>query len=364
MTWAGSDIKAKELPLPDADAQVAPASVSGMVPAPAMQLYLLNADGWEQFVCEWGTLFRDDAHLVARIGGANDRGVDVAIFQDDTFFDGQWECCQCKYYAEPLSVGDARVEVAKLIWHIYSGRLTTPFAYTFFAPKDCSATLRRLLLSPEEFRAEVINKWTPAFAKQIAKSAPELDADLEHFVKDFDFSIFRYKPVEALLAEHARTPYHATRFFAVDPPRSDPTPPSDQVQPHETVYLSRLTEAYADYRGCDLASFDLDLDQELKRHHHRQRIAFFTADSLKRFARDNHPDGTYEKVEQEVLDRVSDTVTFGSHPHGLARLTSALDQASGMSFPASILGRKIVENDKRGMCHHLANDMKLRWIKP
>ena len=366
MIWDGADIEKKELPAPLADTQSAPSSIVdgyGPGPTPRQQLYVISPAEWEQFICEWGTLHKAKAHLVARIGGANDRGVDVAIFYDSNLFDGNWECCQCKFYSNPLTSGDARLEIAKLLWNIQRGKLSAPSRYTFFAPKDCGEPLRRLLLNPDLLKDDVIGKWTKGLANQISSSAkPTLEGDLLDFVKSFDFSIFQYKPTEQLLVEHAKTVYNASRFYAVSPRRpSPPLPPVEDTE-KEAVYLGKLKAAYAEHKDIDVNSFDVSSDPDLLEHRDRQRQAFFCAEALDKFARDNHPPETYDQVQNEVFAGVVDIAKFASHANGFSRLNAVLSGAGNMQFPSSLLAKVIKEQDKRGICHKLANDNRLDWV--
>ncbi|MGJ8687755.1 MAG: hypothetical protein ACSHWQ_09770, partial [Spongiibacteraceae bacterium] len=83
---------AKEATLNSATAQ------SGKLLSPDQHLLLVTADDWEDFIKEWAQFQKTKYHLVDRLGGANDYGIDVAGFVTDKGFDGEWDNYQCKYY--------------------------------------------------------------------------------------------------------------------------------------------------------------------------------------------------------------------------------------------------------------------------
>ena len=84
------------------------------------------------------------------MSGAGDMGVDVAGFAGKASFQGVWDNYQCKHYDDPLTQLTAIREIGKCLWHAYDGAFVLPRLYYFMAPKDCGATLKRLLLEPEK----------------------------------------------------------------------------------------------------------------------------------------------------------------------------------------------------------------------
>lgn len=132
----------------DGTSPTSQAVLNGRRITPIQHLLLISPDEWEIFLVEWAQYQKKRYHLVVRLGGANDHGVDVACFMTKRGFRGQWDNYQCKYYKdEPLAPSTAIPEVGKILWHIFNKNITTPENYYFFAPKDCGPSLKKLLLN-------------------------------------------------------------------------------------------------------------------------------------------------------------------------------------------------------------------------
>ena len=78
--------------------------------------------------------------------------------------------------------------------------------------------------------------------------------------------------------------------------------------------------------------------------------------------RNNVPPGTFEDLQGEIYDGVVD-IEAAVHADGFARL-NAVTHAAVLLHPASnglISVTKV--RDKKGICHQLANEDRLRWVK-
>ena len=81
---------------------------SGKVFPPAQHILLFDAGDWEIFIREWAQFQKTKYQLVTQLGGAYDRGVDVACFLSNQGFLGDWDNYQCKYYkGDALTPGTA-----------------------------------------------------------------------------------------------------------------------------------------------------------------------------------------------------------------------------------------------------------------
>jgi hypothetical protein len=79
-------------------------------------------------------------------------------------------------------------------------------------------------------------------------------------------------------------------------------------------------------------------------------------------ARDAVPDGTFDALQGDVYDGVIDVVE-SSHPSGLDRLSAVLIHATALSLGPHALVSITKPDDVKGICHQLANDSRLSWIK-
>jgi hypothetical protein len=97
-------------------------------------------------------------------------------------------------------------------------------------------------------------------------------------------------------------------------------------------------------------------------HLARQREAFYSAESLRMFARDSVPEGTYEAIESEIYNAVVE-VEERDFDNGYDRLGSVLTAARAVQLGGNILAPAVTGPDRQGLCHQLANDDRLTWCK-
>jgi hypothetical protein len=97
-------------------------------------------------------------------------------------------------------------------------------------------------------------------------------------------------------------------------------------------------------------------------HYHRQREYFYHAESLRNFARDTVPSGTFESLQDEVHAGVVD-ISEAVHLDGLACLNAVTQAAQELQLTENGLISVVKIQDRRGICHQLANVDRLRWKK-
>lgn len=105
----------------------------------------------------------------------------------------------------------------------------------------------------------------------------------------------------------------------------------------------------------------LDAYAPIKRDFLRQRERFYHAESLRNFARDTVPQGTFAALQDEVCHGVID-ICEGHHPDGFERMRATLTQAAALSITANSLSSVTKKQDCQGICHQLANDDRLTWM--
>ncbi len=338
--------------------------LQGKIIPPAQHLLLISSDDWETFLLEWAHFQKEKYYLVIQLGGANDYGIDVACFYTDKGFEGEWDNFQCKYYkGSPLTPAIAIPEIGKILWHIFSQTITTPKKYYFFAPQDCGPSLKKLLLNAKNLKKAVLDGWGNYCAKSItSKMTINLENDFLKFFEQFDFSIFQYKPVAEVLEDHRKTPYYAARFGGGLKDRPPEDTPPEKISEVEVRYVEQLNEAYADHKNIDTKNLDIDDHPELKKHFQRQREYFYSAESLRSFARDSVPHGTFEELQEDMLDGVIDAAE-NDYMDGFERVKNVMRESRGTSLDANGLFQAIRVKDRYGVCHQLANADKLIWVK-
>lgn len=339
--------------------------VHGPVIPPQQQLLLYSPDQWEDFVQEWAHYCLKNLYVqVQRFTGAGDRGIDIAGFADAQKLQGVWDNYQCKHYDHSLRPTDVWVEFGKVVWYSFNGDYRAPRRYFFVAPKGASTSLNALLADAAKLRTGLIEKWDKYVRGEItnAQDIP-LEGKLLAYVNRFDFSIFDVKTALQLAEDHRATPVHTARFGGGLKPRPEASKPPEDIATEESRYVTQLLGAYAEHTGKPVPDpAALSSLPTLKGHFHRQREAFYHAESLRVFARDSVPAGTFESLQGDIYDGVVDTHD-ASHPDGYARVCAVTKAARDLQITANPLISCTKPKDRDGICHQLANEDRLQWAK-
>lgn len=360
----GEASKAKEFTAPAQPPANAAKIKFGKVIPPQQQILIYSPDEWEAFIQEWATGKTAGYAKVVRLAGATDMGIDVAGLAEASAFFGVWDNFQCKHYDSPLTPKDALPEIGKMLWHSFQKEFLPPRTYRFMAPRGCGISLQKLLLAPSLLKQKLFEKWDDWCAGKITSTQTiKMEGDFRSYCNQYDFSSFTYKNPLEIVDEHRLTPYFAARFGGglSERPAAHPPPPAPATD--ESRYLHHLFEAYGEKKKATLAKVD-DLGPwpELVNHYHRQRESFYHAESLRNFARDTVPPGTFESLQDEVHAGVVD-VSEAAHEDGLACLTAVTQAATMLPLTENGLISVVKVQDRRGICHQLANVDRLLWKK-
>jgi hypothetical protein len=187
-----------------------------------------------------------------------------------------------------------------------------------------------------------------------------LEDNLLDWIEAFDFSIFSTKSVVDLIAGHAKTRFYSIRFGGGLPPRPQVTLPPQEHEVVESRYIQQIFNAYSDSLG-EAVNHVSELSSQLSPDFLRQRERFYHAESLRNFARDTVPDGTFESLQDEIFHGVID-ICDSSHENGLARMKATVTQAANIATASNPLKSVVKVQDKQGICHQLANEDRLLWV--
>lgn len=333
-------------------------SLAGPPVTPQQRVYFYDAGEWEQFIREWATGLGGSYVQIKRLGGPNDRGVDVAGFKTDRGFEGSWDCFQGKHYAGALKWSDVFPEMLKVFVSAVGGHYVLPDRYSFLAPQGCGQTLNKLLSKPTDLRAK--------FLESLA-STDGLDEDVRGKVKALaeatDFELFRSVELLDALETHRGTPYHAARFGTAVPSRPGRDSPPHEIAESETRYVAQLIDVYAEKEPTEtFAAETVSSHSKFGNHFQRQRESFYSAEALRLYARDSVPPGTFEALQTDVHSGVVE-VAEASHQSGMDRLTSVLTTSGQLDLSAHALISVSSIDDRKGICHQLANEDRLTWVK-
>ncbi len=337
---------------------------TGPVIPPQTRLLTYSAQEWEGFVEEWAHYCLKKLYKnVRRFTGAGDRGIDVAGFVDGQFLKGVWDNYQCKHYDNALAPTDVWAEIGKIVWHSFQGDYTAPRRYYFVAPKGTGTKLTKLLSDTTELREGLIENWEKYVKKGVTGTQQvELDDALRAFVDKFDFSIFEARTGLQLVEDHKATPVHVARFGGGLRARPAAGKPPAAVAPGESRYVTQLLGAYSEHTGTAVSDSSAISPRKLNDHFVRQREAFYAAESLRVFARDSVPPGTFESLQDNIYDSVIDTHD-GTHADGYHKVCAVTKAAQEVQITANALITCTDSKDRHGICHQLVNDERMWWKK-
>lgn len=361
MTIHWKDIQAPAHP---ASAVTAALVSTGPVIPPQQRLLTYSPDDWEDFVQEWAHYCLRTSYLqVQRFTGAGDMGVDVAGFTDDLRLLGIWDNYQCKHYDHALAPSEVWAELGKVIWYSFQGEYKVPRRYYFVSPWGVGTKLGRLLANAVKLRDELIANWDKHVKDGITSTQTVLlEGSLRTYVHAFDFSIFGVKTALELVDDHRLTPVHAARFGGGLKPRPAATKPPTELASAESRYVSQLLKAYQEHTGATVPDPSALPAGKLKEHFRRQREAFYEAESLRVFARDSVPPGTFEALQSEIYEGVIDTHD-DDHADGYQKVCAVTKAARDMQITSNALITCTKSKDRDGICHQLVNDERLTWTK-
>lgn len=335
-------------------------SVDGPPVTPEGRIQLYSSDQWEEFIREYVLGLERDYFQVKRFGGAGDKGADIAALRTKNGLDGAWDCYQGKHYSKSLSYSNAAPEVLKVFTSVLQKAYAMPDSYNFLAPRGASTQLNQLLSSPVKLKEKFLADLDKG--ESWARIDSSLAAKVRHLAAATDFSMFRSVELADALVVHHRTPYYAYRFATALKSRPVSSSPPQQVMEHESQYVAKLVNVYCERWPSEVIdATSASTHARTSVHFRRQRVTFFKAEALRLYARDAVPPGTFEKLTDDVFSGVVD-VAESDHQDGFARLRMVLAQAGTLDLSAHRLITVAEIDDRKGICHHLANDGKLDWV--
>ena len=331
---------------------------------PIERMRLFSDDQFESFVAEWAvSCIKPTCKEVYNFGGAGDKGRDVIA----EFPDGSTIYFQCKKYDHSLIPSEMYVEIGKLCYYTYTEEITIPKSYYFVAPHDAGPKFSTLLKNPNKIRDSLIDGWDKNCCKKISDSFEvKLDGAFLEYVKAFDFSILSVRSIHKIIDDYSKTQYFYFRFGGPTPPsRPASGKPPNKIMETENNYVKKAIRAIAISRSIQIADDILESSDTVKQFISKQRELFYSAEFLRRYVQDIFVDGDvpFDDLKKEIFSAVEDIVLC-DYPCPEDRMRKTLSAAVGANTSANILDYQLhmVKNDdRRGVCHHLANDDVIYW---
>lgn len=210
---------------------------------PEQRIVLMDDVAWEAFItdcCE--QLLQENKYVqVKTLGGAGDKGRDVACY---TVFPPKvdtWDLFQAKAYKDPLSFSNMLADFARFLFYVFNGDYPVPSNYYICGSRDVGTALHDLLGRPDNLRKRILSDWK-AKNGNFSSFKQSLTPALESFITTFDFKIIKEMKVSELLTIHSRNAKHWEVFELlppVVPQLSVPETPATEEQ----VYVTEILKA-------------------------------------------------------------------------------------------------------------------------
>lgn len=333
---------------------------------PQLRLKTMGEDEFERVVGEWACscLKKENKYSnVALLGGSGDSGRDLVAYIDDNM--KEFDIYQCKRYEKPLSPSVYMIEFGKICYYTYIGEYAIPNKYYIVASNGIGQSLRKLIEHPKQINIELIKVWNEKCGKkrQITANGIKMTDDLRKYIEEFDFSIVSDISPITLIDDFSKSPWYKYHFGGGIKKRPASEKPSEKLNNSEKTmpYVKQLLNVYSKEAGQVYETHEeLKNNKKLYRHFMRQREGFFSAQSLKRFARD-------ELLNEDSYDSLKEQIEFGildvyenEYSSELERVKETTKQANSLSISCEEI-KDITIQDKTGMCHELVNDDRIVW---
>ncbi|MGD0978046.1 MAG: ABC-three component system protein [Candidatus Bathyarchaeia archaeon] len=314
---------------------------------------------------EWQSASLQSKYVkVEKLGGPGDKGRDVICTDNnnDSFV------YQCKHYDRKLSKHDVLLEIGKCCYHCSKGDYPTPKKYYFVSPQGVSPQARDLLAGSKGLREELKANWEKICQFKISSSGVELKGNLLAFIDQLDFSVFSYISPLEFLEDFKKTAYYTKWFGKLFRPRKLITAAPDEIQENEMTYIGKILEAYGEFLGRNIedAKNLKATDPKLWLDFNRQRLYFYSAEYLAAFSRETYAPELqcFEQLKDEFYYGIIDEIQEDAK-NGFERLKKVLKRAESLiTSPNNPLSSEVNIKDRKGICHHLANEREdIRWKK-
>ena len=330
---------------------------------PQDRVKIMDPGKYEEMTEVWLSDCKKDIYeKVLKNAGANDGGRDIVCFYNN---ETSMDIYQCKHYESQISYSIIAQELLKVCYHVFKGNYISPQKYYIVSPKGCSNIFRTSFLEGNNY-TEFNNALFKTMSTNNYKFCNEYIKQLkgfEKFITDFDFSIVEEITPQKFIDEFSVSKYAhyylGTSFVKFN--REDAIVPS-VIENRENIYVQELCKVYSELDNVKYVRPN-EIDDRYLEHFQIQRTYFYSIEAYRNMIRDNLPSfkPIYD-IEELIHKGISDIVT-DPFRNGYKKLSDSLERSVTMNLDSYPLRTILTPHDKKGMCHRLVNEGKIKWIK-
>jgi hypothetical protein len=337
---------------------------SSLVLDPIKMLRCFDDDKFEAMVRDWQSTYIGQKYIrVEKLGGATDEGRDIAC----SGLKNDYHIFQCKNYNRKLGPADILLEIGKICYYSFRGDYSFPVEHRFVSPLGVTPTAVALFSNPGQLKQQLKEKWEKICQTKICSLNIPLTPELEAHINKNDFSVFNYVSPEEFLEDFQKTRHYSEYFLIILKPRPLPKPVPEDIAKKELNYISKLLSAYSDFLDLNIDTKQKleQTDSVLYEDFKRQRRYFYSAECLAEYSREVTPSDEqwFEQLKEEFFDGIIEEINEDAE-HGFERLRKVLKRATELQISQSQLSSAIKIPDRKGICHHLANEKdEIVWTR-
>lgn len=317
---------------------------------------------FEIFICEWAS-FKGIYSDIHRIGQAGDKGRDVIAYLKN----GGLHYYQCKRYKEKLSPSEYWIEFGKLVYYSFKEEIDVPLKYYIIAANNLTTKLLEIVHNPDKINEELINNWNIHCKNKIKKNTSiSLTAEIKKYIEEFDFKIVETIDIDSIIRDYSDTPLFYFRFGGNNiPHRNEIMNPPKKINLHkEKVYLTQLLEVYSEWKNTTFSFNNIKSNLDVYEDFIENRAYYYNAESLRRDLRDVYlGEDEFNLIKGEMYSGLNNYMKF-NFSNSYEKLNSVLHEATKVDLtacPSQSILNFVHNDDKKGICHHLVNEKKMRW---
>ncbi len=221
---------------------------------------------------------------------------------------------------------------------------------------------------------EFIREWVTALEAtyvQIKRFGGTSDhgADVAAFKSDLglaskiDFAMFKSVELLDAVSQHETMLYHIARFGTALADRLSHQSPPAELEPIETRYVGQLLEVHNErHPRHDIRADNVSSGDSVGEHFQRQREASYKAESLRVYARDSVPPGTFDLLQGDIYTGVVD-IADDAYPDGWTRMSKVLMHVGTLDLHNHALIQVSDLEDRKGIYHQQANTDRVTWVR-
>lgn len=317
---------------------------------------------FENFILEWANTKKNYLQAYT-LGGSGDGGIDILC----EIGNNKYDYFQCKRYSTALTPSVFWIEVGKICYNIFIKKISMPENYFIVATNGVGPTLDRMFRNPDLLKNELIKNWDKyCKSKIVNRQNILLVNELKEFIDNFDFSIFKQYSINLVIEEYRKTEYFYFRFGGILKPKRKQLIKYSRasLQKIEMNYTKKLIKVLSDYNNVKISVFSqLSKYPKINDKFQEHREYFYSAESLKRdIIEIFNDDEEFSILMNEMYEGIKE---IGERDcSNYEKLNNVLHESTKVILNYSYIDtnlRWVNIKDRKGMCHHLANEDRIEW---